>query len=461
MSGARGAGQAETPLFDLALANARLVIPERGEVRATVGVVDGRVAALLDPAPPPPAREIIDVAGKVVFPGVIDAHTHVTLGPPDGWFTETRAAAVAGITTVIDYQLTSASYVTTYPEIRAAADRRACVDYGLHFCPSVEGHLDEIDTWVKELGVSSFKFYMNFRGDEGAYLGVAGTDDGYLWELAQRVARHPRAVLCVHTENIEIANRLQARLQAEGAEGLTAWEASRPPVTEAENVNRAAFFGRRAGCPVYVVHMSSAAALEEVRLVRAAQATMYAETCPHYLTHTLESPLGLVAKTNPPLRRRADVEALWQGLADGAIDVVGSDHVPRPRAAKAGTTWKASRGGPVLSMILPVLLGEGVHRRGLSLARVAELVALAPARIFNLYPRKGTIQIGGDADFTVVDLDLEREVTAPALQSFADYTIWEGQRLRGWPVLTISRGRVIARDGEFTGEPGWGRYLSR
>jgi dihydropyrimidinase len=314
---------------------------------------------------------------------------------------------------------------------------------------------------VKDLGVSSFKFYMNFRGDEGAYLGVAGTDDGYLWELAQRVARHPRATLCVHTENIEIANRLQARLMAAGREGLEAWEASRPPVTEAENVNRAAFFGRRAGCPVYVVHMSSAAALEEVRLARAAGATVHAETCPHYLTHTLESPLGLIAKTNPPLRRREDVEALWRGLADGAIDVVGSDHVPRPRAAKAGTTWKASRGGPVLSMIVPVLLSEGVHRRGLSLARVAQLVALTPARLFNLYPRKGTLQVGSDADLTVVDPDLEREVTWAGLASFADYSIWEGQRLRGWPVLTISRGRVVARDGHFVGEPGWGRYLPR
>jgi dihydropyrimidinase len=446
--------------LDLVLVGGRVVLPETGEIEAAIGIGGGRIEAITTGATPA-ARDVIDLRGKVVFPGVVDPHTHVTLGPPDGWFTETRAAALAGITSLLDFQLTTASYVDLYPKIRAEADRRAAIDFGFHFCPSVEQHLDELDVWVSELGVSSFKFYMNFRGDEGAYLGVAGADDGYLYELCRRVARHDRAVLCVHTENIEIVNRLQAQLIAEGREGLHAWAASRPPITEAENVNRAAFFGRMTGCPIYVVHMSSAAALDEVRRARAQGARVYAETCPQYLAHTMDAPLGLLAKCNPPLRSPADVDALWGGLADGSIDTVGSDHVPRPRAAKSGTTWKASRGGPTLSMIVPVMLSEGVHRRGLGLPRVAQLIAERPARLFNLYPRKGTIREGSDADLTVVDLDLEREVTWQALGSFADYSMWEGQKLRGWPVLTISHGRVIARGGEFLGAAGAGRFLAR
>ncbi|MFQ5960608.1 MAG: dihydroorotase family protein [Candidatus Methylomirabilales bacterium] len=449
----------ERPL-DLLLVNGKVIVPESGEIEAAVGVAGGRIVALVT-GDTPPARETIDLHGKIVLPGVIDPHTHVTLGPPDGWFTETRAAAVAGITTVLDFQLLSSSYRAAYPAIRDEADRRSCVDYGLHVCPCVETHLEELESYIEELGVSSFKFYMNFRGDEGAYLGVAGADDGYFYDLCQRLARYPRALLCVHTENIEIVNRLQKRLMEEGREGLHAWAASRPPVTEAENVNRAAFFGRCTGCPIYVVHLSSAAALDEIRLARRDNVTIYAETCPHYLTHTADAPLGMLAKTNPPLRTQKDVEALWEGVADGSINTIGSDHVPRPKSAKAGSTWKASRGGPVLSMIVPVLVSEGVHRRGLSLQRLAQVTSYNAARLFNLYPRKGTIQVGSDADLTVVDLDLEREVCWEALQSYADYSIYEGHRLKGWPVLTIVRGRIIARNGNFLGDAGLGHYLSR
>jgi dihydropyrimidinase len=448
-------------VLDLLLVNGRVVVPEFGEIQAGIGIAGGRIAALVAAHSQSAAREVIDLGGKVVLPGLVDPHTHVTLGPPDGWFTETRAAAVAGITTVLDFQLRSSSYAEAFAATRAEADARACIDYGLHFCPCVDAHLLELDGWVDGLGVSSFKFYMNFRGDEGAYLGVAGADDGYLHELCRRVARHPRAVLCVHTENIEIARRLQAEAMAGGGTDLRAWGSARPALTEAENVNRAAFFSRETGCPIYVVHMSSAAALHEVRLARGQGARVFAETCPQYLAHTEDSPLGLLAKCNPPLRARDDVEALWAGLADGSIDTIGSDHVPRARSAKTGTIWTASRGTPTLSMILPVLLSEGVHRRGLPLTRVAQLLAMTPARIFNLYPRKGTLQVGSDADLTVVDLDLERSVRWQDLHSHADYTLWEGQRLRGWPVLTMLRGQVIARDGAFLGAPGMGQYLRR
>jgi dihydropyrimidinase len=447
--------------LDLLLTNGRVIVPEVGEMEAAVGVAGGRIVALFDGGSLPDAAETIDLGGKVVLPGAIDPHTHVTIGPPDGWFTETRAAAVAGLTTVLDFQLQGTPYLPDLGRIREEAGRRACVDWGLHLCPSIEEHLEELPTWVEEYGISSFKFYMNFRGDEGAYLNVAGTDDGFFYDLCRGVARFPRAVLCVHPENIEIAKRLETRLIQEGREGLHAWADSRPPITEAENVNRAAFFSRVTGCPMYVVHLSSAAALEEVRRARRDGTPFYAETCPQYLSHTMDSPLGTLAKTNPPLRTSDDVEALWAGLADGTLSAVGSDHVPRPRKFKENTTWKASRGGPVLSMILPILLSEGVNRRGMSLRRVAELSSYNAARLFNLYPRKGTIQVGSDADLTIVDLDLEREVRWQDLQSYADYTIYEGQRLQGWPVMTILRGRVIARDGEFLGEPGMGRYLPR
>lgn len=320
--------------LDLLLTGGRLVMPGAGETRAAVGVAEGRIVALLDDDSRPPARQVLDLGGKVVLPGVIDPHTHVTLGPPDGWFTETRAAALGGITTILDFQLLSSSYVEAYPAIRREADARTCVDYGLHFCPSVERHLDELDVWVRDIGVSSFKFYMNFRGDEGAYLGVAGADDGYLWELCQRVARHPRGLLCLHTENIEIANRLQARLITQGREGLGAWGAARPPVTEAENVNRAGFFARETGCPVYIVHMSSAAALREIRLARAQGARVYAETCPR-------GPGRIACQEDRHPRRRRSGPGLPDRPARGRVNVatVGQHPASPPRTRALWPRW--------------------------------------------------------------------------------------------------------------------------
>jgi dihydropyrimidinase len=187
---------------------------------------------------------------------------------------------------------------------------------------------------------------------------------------------------------------------------------------------------------------------------------VFLETCPHYLTHDVASELGPVAKVNPPLRTEADREELWRAVADGRIDVVGSDHVPRHRSAKSGDIWKASAGFPGLETLLPVLISEGFHRRGIPLARIADLVTRAPARTFGLWPRKGAIAIGADADFAIVDLDGRQTVRAESQSSAAGYTIYEGWELRGAVEHTLVRGRFVMRDRELVGEGG-GRYQPR
>ncbi|MFN8557054.1 MAG: amidohydrolase family protein [Dehalococcoidia bacterium] len=448
---------------DLLIKGGTVVLPYSGDVRADLYVRDGRVAALLAPDSGQTAERVIDATGRHVLPGVIDPHVHFGLGNGmEDWATESRSAAAGGVTTVFSFLMSGQSYLPEIEATRRVADATSHVDYGLHVVPCAPVHLDEMDRYVAA-GITSFKYFTSFRGSEGAYLGVEGTDDGFLHAYLEQVAGYPGALACVHPENIEVVWRLRARLQAEGRDGLEAWDASRPAAVEAECVYRAMFYAEQAGCPLYLVHLSGALPLRELRAWRARfpTAPVYAETCPHFLTHHKEMPIGSLGKINPPLRSPADVDALWTAIADGVIDTIGSDHVPRRRDKKAGSIWTASAGFPGTGAILPVMLSEGVHRRGLPLRRVAELCAANPARIMGCYPRKGSLQVGSDADITIVDLDLQRTVTPELFQSYADYSLYDGWTLTGWPVATIVRGQVVMDGGTVVGDSGWGRYLAR
>jgi dihydropyrimidinase len=184
----------------------------------------------------------------------------------------------------------------------------------------------------------------------------------------------------------------------------------------------------------------------------------YAETCPHYLTHSYESPIGSMGKVNPPLRAPSDVEAMWRAVLSGQVDTLGSDHVGRRRQFKQGSIWKASAGFPGLPTTFAVMLTEGYHKRGLPLERVADLCARTPAKIFGLGGRKGDVRVGFDADLVLVDLDVEWTLSVPEIGTWSDYSLYEGQSFRGRPRLTMSRGQVIVDDFQLVGSPGWGRY---
>ncbi|MBI4504122.1 MAG: amidohydrolase family protein [Chloroflexi bacterium] len=440
-----------------------VVSPGQGMFPADVVVEDGRIAALLAPSSGASAARVIDAAGRYVMPGVIDPHLHIGLGNGhDEWASETRSAAAGGVTAVFHFLMASSSYLPLYQETREAADPRAHVDYGFHLVPCAPVHLEEMPRYV-EAGVTSFKYFTSFRGDEGSHLNLAGTDDGYLYTYFEQVARYDGALAAIHPENIEVVWQLRKRLQEAGRDDLPAWDESRPDFVEAECCYRTLFYAKQTGAPIYLVHISGAMPLDEIRAWRARfpGARVYAETCPHSLTRTKDDPIGSLGKINPPLRTRSDVEALWAGIADGTIDTIGSDHAARRRERKTGNIWKTSAGFPGTATILPVMLSEGVHKRGLSLLRVSEVCSANVARIFGLYPRKGSLQVGADADLVLVDLDLERTVTPEVFQSYADYSLYDGWKLKGWPVMTVLRGEVIMESGQVVGRPGYGRYLAR
>ncbi|MSO99275.1 MAG: dihydroorotase, partial [Rhodospirillaceae bacterium] len=245
-----------------------------------------------------------------------------------------------------------------------------------------------------------------------------------------------------------------------GKATLRDWSLSKPAFTEAENVVRAMYFAEHTGATIYIPHLSTRMALDEVRRWRPRYSKVLVETCPHYLTHTLDSDMGSIGKANPPFRTQDDVDAMWEGLRDGSIDVVASDHVPRKRATKEKGIWQASQGFPGTATILPVLLHEGYHKGRLSLQRIAQVLTSAPARIFGL-ERKGDIRVGLDADLAIVDLNAERTVKAAELGSYSDYSLYDGWRLKGWPQLTMVRGKVVMDQGHMVGPPGHGQYIER
>lgn len=448
--------------FDCILRGGTVVFPESPERRADIAVRDGRIAGLLAPGETAEAGTTIDVAGKHVFPGCMDAHQHFGFAEPiTEYRTETASAAIGGLTTILSYFLSSGPYAELFEPALAQCAARAHVDFAFHFTTCVDAHIDELPRSVADHGVTSFKYFMNFKGEEGRYMGLSGTDDGYLYDLMAKAATLPGAVLVCHPENIELFNRNRNRFIALGRDTLRDWSLAKPAFTEWENMVRAMVFAAHHGATLYVPHVSCARGVEEANRFRERYDRIHIETCPHYLTHTMESDLGILAKANPPLRTAEDVEALWAYLADGSIDVVGADHVPRKRATKEKPLWQSAQGFPGSATILPVLLSEGHHKRGLPLRRIAQLVAKRPAEIFGIAAAKGDIFIGADADFTVVDLDLEKVCRWQDLASHADYTPYEGWTFKGWPVMTILRGNVVMRDGKLLGQPGYGRYLRR
>ena len=443
------------------------VVTESGLQDLDVHVADGRIVALTNHGAPEglESAETVDARGFHVLPGVVEPHAHIGLGGADDWKTETESAALGGVTTVFNYVMGSDSYFDQIAAEHAAAGPNTHTDYALHIVPCTQEHLDELDRYVSELGVNSFKYFMNFRRDEGAYLGIAGTDDAFMYEYLRKVAAHKGAVANIHAENIEIVWKLRAELQERGEDSLQAWNQSRPGLVEAEALSRAVTFGRDTGTPIYIVHTSAGTTVEEARKARAFKSSqdqeLYLETCAHYLTHTEDTDLGVMAKANPPLRASADVERLWEAIISGEIQTVGSDHSPRHRSKKTGTVWESPAGIAGIGLQLTVLLSEGYHKRGVDLETIVSLVATNPAKIFGIYPQKGAIRVGSDADVTIVDLNEVRRVDANTFGGRAGYNLYEEWDMTGWPVSTLLRGKFTVRDRRIVSAPGVGIYLPR
>lgn len=460
---------------DVLITNASAVIPKVGIVETNIMIEDGRVKALTNSVDSVSASRKIDARGKYILPGAIDPHVHYGVYTPidEAARTESRSAAVGGVTTMIRMLRLYESYRTVTKQLEASKGNHF-IDYSIHASILRPEQVKDV-TLLKELGINSLKIYMNLGGDlnhiymdlepgaHGVKEGEVDMTDDLVSAIVNEGSKAHSTVL-VHAENAAICSEHIRRGKEKGAEGLKAWSDCRPPSSEAASVVKVSEMGRKFGANLYFVHIGSTAALDAILEQREkGKSNYYIETCPHYLTHTTDFS-NITGKVVPPIRSKSDQQSMWSALRNGLVDTIGTDHVANRLDLKTGEgdIWSALAGFPGIATMLPVLLSYGVNQDRIGIERVAEVTSYNTARIFGMYPKKGTIQPGSDADLTIVDLEIEKTVSPDLLQSYADYTIYDGHKLKGWPIMTIVRGKIVMEEGKVhTDALGHGEFVPR
>ena len=435
----------------------------------SVAIRGGRIVALGHDEALPPADRTIDATGKIVLPGLIDCHVH--LGAVyDDWSTGPLAAAHAGLTTLIAFAEYNDGETLPQATKRIAdeASQASVLDFGFHFIVNNEPHILEGMPEAFEMGVTSFKIFMTYKKRPKRMC----TDD-FIAQVMEKLTALG-GVCQLHCENGDILYHLENKAIAAGRVKPTDFPATCPPWTEEEAINRAIRIGAMTGCPVYVVHLSTAGGLRRIKEAQAEGQRVWTETCPQYLLLTEKEmeTWGPLAKIGPPLRPAdgGDGEALWAGSAGGHIATLASDHSPRRKALKE-PGWKnifvdgegkpVPFGSPSVETLVPLAYSEGVVRRGLPLTWMARVLAENPARIFGLYPRKGAIRVGADADLTIIDPEPESTITVNDHKGIAGWTLYEGWKARGRPWMTLLRGETLLDRGRLERRPGYGQFIRR
>ena len=451
-------------MLDIMIKNGTVVSPD-SNIQACVGVKDGKIVAVADEANMPEAERVVDAKGLYVIPGGIDTHVHFELPfqgsvTKDDFFDGTRAAAIGGTTMCIDFATQKKGDLPMAAvEPRYELSKKSCLDYAMH-CIITDATPQAIADMknVIEFGMPSFKCYMLYKR-EGLM-----AEDGDMLE-AMKEARKHGALFGAHAESCALTEFNVAKALAEGHKEPIWHAITKGPLVEAEGVHRALFLSQAAGSAYYNFHLSCKEGAEMIRQARAAGYPAYAETLTHYLTLTvdkLKGPHGERYICSPALREQDHVDALWKGLADGSISTIGSDEAAFDNAQKTsrGDCFvDVANGMCGLEFRMAGVFSAGVNTGRISVNKYVEVTSTNAAKIFGLYPRKGLIAVGSDADIVLLDPNKEKTLTKADSQINIDYNPYEGMTMKGWPVMTISQGKIIVENGKFMGQRGAGRFL--
>jgi len=445
--------------FDLLVKNG-VIVTKDNLLQKDLGIKNGKIVAIIENAEGVEADKVLDAKGKYILAGGVDPHVHGGHGDPhrETLFTATSAAAAGGITTILEQPLSTPSTVTikAFEDKKIAASNECVVDFGL-WGGLVPGNFDELEN-LFNAGAQAYKSFMCRCSN------YPMTDDGTLLKGMKKIAAWG-GLVAVHAENDTLINQLVEDNNKEGKHDIQAFLDEHPVYTELEAIERFILIAKQApGCKAHIVHMSIPEGAQSVKRAKFEGLDISVETCPQYLGLNEEDlkTIGGIAKCDPPVRPQESVDRLWEYVIDGTIDMLASDHSPHTfdkKEVPKDKFYLASEGVTGLQMLLPVVLTEGVHKRGMSLNRLTEIFSLNPAKRFGLYPTKGSLEVGSDADFIILDLDKEWICKAEDMHYLNKHTPYDGKKYKGFIEETYVRGTLVQKNNEILIERGFGEFI--
>jgi len=457
---------------DTVIVGSHVVLPT-GIIDKNIVLDEGKIIGFTNDTPSSDRK--INADGLVAIPGVIDTHVHYGVYSPieHAAMSESHAAAIGGITTMMRMLRRGDSYKNSLSPQLNASSKSHYVDYAIHASIFNSQQVDEMQYCI-ENGITSFKLYMNLGGEVGhVYMDMEPGKNllqeervEVTSEIVEKVVKNASLLGCpvlVHAEDYEQCGCGIKKAKEKNQDGLNAWSESRPTKSEIKSIQTISKFARDSNCILYFAHIGSRHALEQIGEERKNGTKIFVETCPHYLTLSHENQEGYLAKVMPPIRSESDVLSVWNAISQNHVNTIGTDHVANQLKLKLNgdTVWDALAGFPGIGTLLPLMLSEGVNKNKITISQLVSLTSMNAAKIFGMYPTKGSLELNSDADITLIDLKKEQKVTSELFGGFSDYIVYDGWKLKGWPVKTIVRGQTVAEDFQVVGKCGYGELVSR